>query len=206
MGLKILIGMVAFLPFILRAAQRLYREKGFRFSYPLVVVVLAVGYICALYCPPYYGMGAAGDGRLANVVYFTYVLLLFVVEFYLCGWLVRVLAGDTASENVINQLSHGHLAVTGVLLLGVLIGCGESSTAYQAHLQIKTGTAQRYSQEAYERHDTLEAAKGTDALVDAYTEQPYMICMDDITEDAEDWRNQNLLAYFELKSVALKKQ
>ena len=29
---------------------------------------------------------------------------------------------------------------------------------------------------------------------------------DDITEDAEDWRNQNLLAYFELKSVALKKQ
>lgn len=41
MGLKILIGMVAFLPFILRAAQRLYREKGFRFSYPLVVVVLA---------------------------------------------------------------------------------------------------------------------------------------------------------------------
>lgn len=82
----------------------------------------------------------------------------------------------------------------------------ESSTAYQAHLQIKTGTAQRYSQEAYERHDTLEAAKGTDALVDAYTEQPYMICMDDITEDAEDWRNQNLLAYFELKSVALKKQ
>lgn len=33
-----------------------------------------------------------------------------------------------------------------------------------------------------------------------------MICMDDITEDAEDWRNQNLLAYFELKSVALKKQ
>lgn len=31
MGLKILIGMVAFLPFILRAAQRLYREKGFRF-------------------------------------------------------------------------------------------------------------------------------------------------------------------------------
>ena len=91
-------------------------------------------------------------------------------------------------------------------LLGVLIGCGESSTAYQAHLQIKTGTAQRYSQEAYERHDTLEAAKGTDALVDAYTEQPYMICMDDITEDAEDWRNQNLLAYFELKSVALKKQ
>ncbi|MFQ8778197.1 MAG: hypothetical protein ACLR78_13195 [Roseburia sp.] len=40
--------------------------------------------------------------------------------------------------------------------------------------------------------------------MDAYTEQPYMICMDDITEDAEDWRNQNLLAYFELKSVALK--
>lgn len=206
LGLAMVVSMVIMLPYVLRAVARVRKETGFTFRYPLLVLILSVGWICAMYCPPIYAMGYAGDGRLVNVVYFSFIVLMFLNEFYICGWLVERFV--KINEEQINEpcLSIQHSAVVVLLVFGLIFACGESSAGYQAFLQIKTGSASRYSSEADARFQILETSKGKDVVLDAYTEHPYMVFLDDITEDPSDWRNQHMLKYFELKSVALKKE
>ncbi len=205
LGLAIVVCLIIMLPFVLRAVIRVRNETGFAFPYPLLVVVLSVGWLCAMYCPPIYAMGGSGDGRLVNVVYFSFVVLMFLNEFYICGWLVEhfIKVNDGHTNEI--RLSQQYSLVAVVLVVGMILGCGESSAGYQAFLQLKTGAAARYSSEADARFQILETSRGKDVVLDAYTEQPYMIFFDDITEDSSDWRNQYMLEYFELNSVALKK-
>lgn len=48
-------------------------------------------------CPPYYAMGRDGSGRIDNIVYFMFVLLSVLDEFYILGWLYvkGILNGET---------------------------------------------------------------------------------------------------------------
>lgn len=88
MGLAVIIVFLLFVPTALNMGKCIVEEKGFKFRYPLLVVVCSIGWCCAMLCPPIYAMGSTGDLRITNIVYFSFVLLLFVNGFYLCGWYV----------------------------------------------------------------------------------------------------------------------
>lgn len=205
LGLEMLVGMLLMLPFVFLIVRRIRVESGFRFRYPFLVFVLSVGWVCAMLCPPLYAMGGIGDGRLLNLVYFFFVLLLFLNEFYVCGWIVEKFAEQASDgeKSEAGELSNIWIAVNLVLAAGLCIGCGDSAASYQASVLLNTGEAAQYSREANERYDILYAAKGQDVKVKAYTVQPWMLYLDDITEDAGDWRNQYVEKYFELESVVV---
>lgn len=205
LGIAVIVAMLLMLPFVFSIVKRIRAEFGFRFRYPLAVFVISVGWICAMLCPPLYAMGGTGDGRLLNVVYYSFVLLLFLNEFYVCGWMMEKFSGEAAGnmENEKPGLSNIWIVTNLVLVLGLWIGCSESSASYQAFILLKTGEAARYSEEANERYELLYEAKGRDVKVKAYTVQPHLLYLDDITEDAEDWRNQYVKEYFELNSIVL---
>lgn len=200
-GIALLGGIVVSCPFILRMTGRLVKEKKFLFPCPLAVVVGSTGFVCALLCPPLYAMGTTGDGRLINIVYFTFVAAVFLNEIYLCGYLCRKMQLLEFPEKIVTK---NYLAVSIIMVLVVLAGCGESMGAYQAALLLKSGEAERYGQEAFARYEILKESEGGEVELEPFSAQPYLLYPDDITEDEKDWRNDYMRQYFRLKSVKLK--
>lgn len=202
MGLAVIIAFLLFLPMALNMGKRIVEEKNFSFRYPLLVLICSIGWCCAMLCPPIYAMGTTGDLRIVNLIYFSFVLLLFVDGFYLCGWYVarQIKQG--------NQISKVQFSITWclsvlVLLLGVFISCGEKMSSYQAWLSIKSGEAAQYSMEADVRYEILCSSEGEDVLLQPFSTYPYLLFFEDITEDATNWKNRYMADYFDLNSVRL---
>lgn len=203
MGLAVIICFLFVVPVALNVGRRICKEKGFDFRYPLVVLICSVGWCCAMLCPPIYAMGTTGDLRIANVVYFSFVLLLFINGFYLCGWYVakQIRQGTEVTEM---KVSRSWCLTAGILLVGLLFACGENMSSYQAFVEIKSGEAKQYSIEADARYEILKKSKGEDVVLQPFTVHPYLLYFDDITEDPSDWRNQWMESYFEVNRVMLK--
>ena len=152
-----------------------------------------------------YAMGFQGDVRLTNVVYFAFVWLFVINEIYLCGWVVTKLESQEAGGQLktAGELSNSFVLVIITLVVGMLFGCGENMTGYQAYLLVRSGEAQEYSKEADERYALLCGSAGEDVVLKAYTVKPWMLFLDDITEEKDDWRNEYMRVYFGLNSVVL---
>lgn len=92
-GLLILALAVA-LPFMVRAARRSPRA----FARPWVPALLAFALFAASFTPTFYSMGNVGPGRVQNVRYDLFVLLVFVCAQWFVGWCVRRLERSGALE------------------------------------------------------------------------------------------------------------
>lgn len=92
-GLLILALAVA-LPFMVRAARRSPRA----FARPWVPALLAFALFAASFTPTFYSMGNVGPGRVQNIRYDLFVLLVFVCAQWLVGWCVRRLERSGALE------------------------------------------------------------------------------------------------------------
>ena len=205
MGLAVIVTAVLLLPVLLSMVTKIRGQYGFSFRYPLLVFVLSVAWLCAMFCPPIYAMGTPGDVRLTNVVYFSFVWLFVLNEAYLCGWVVTKLEASGAAGlcSRAGELTDSFLITAAVLAVGMIIGCGENMTAWQAYLLIRSGEAQEYSAEADERYAVLCDSAGEDVVLKSYTAKPWMLFLDDITEEKSDWRNEYMRVYFGLNSVVL---
>lgn len=206
LGLAVIICMVLMLPFVLSAVRSIRRETGYAFRYPLAVLIGSVAWICLMFCPPLYAMGGTGEGRLINVIYFSFIWLMFVNEFYLCGWVdakINLSSGAGAEQESIS-FPKGTILAGLILAIGLWLGCYGTSTAYKANVEIATGEAKAYSDQAAERYETYLESAGKDVRVEGFWSKPELLYFDDITLDENDWRNISLRDYYELKSVALK--
>lgn len=177
-------------------AGRVGEKTGFRFPFPPLVTVLSVAWISAMFCPPMYAEGDAGAGRLINIVYFDYVLLLFLNVFYYSGWLYPRIHGKQKALSLVYRVA----AVLSAVAICVSLYSAVSSRAVRI---LASGEAQAYAQECRERYDLYMQSAGQDVRVEPYQAKPEMPYLDDITEDPEDWRNQSLAKYYDLASVAL---
>ena len=201
-GLGLLLCVAGILPLAMVTAKKICVEKGYGFRYPLVVFVASVAWICMMFCPPIYATGAAGDGRLWNVVYFVFVLLVFVNEFYLCGWLCTRMHVEIM-ERAEGWNCTGRVAAGAVLALGLIMVCRADATFYEARGELIYEQAQEYSVQADQRVELYLNSAGEDVSVSAYTTQPKLLYFDDITSDAADWRNTSVRDYYGLNSVVI---
>lgn len=198
LGLAVLAALVLFLPFLWKEARGVYARTGFTFPYPLFVLLASIALMGAMLCPSYYAMGAAGAGRLVNVVYFAFILLLFVNAFYLCGYCAAQLEFSDFSWN------YGWVLTVIFVGCGAVIGCMKGTAGYSAWKSVSSGEAGLYSQEADARYNLYINSKGEDVEVAPFSVCPALLYFDDITEDAEDWRNGNVAEYYGLNSVVRK--
>lgn len=197
-GIAVIVCMVLMFPLMLKMSRRLREQTAFAFRYPLLVVLGSVAWICAMFCPSYYAMNNGGAGRLVNIVYFFFVMLMFVNEFYMIGWL--------DSHIVIKKQDNNHrvwYVSAGILVVGMCLACGRQSTGFQAWYCLKDGSAMQYSEEAFMRNDSLCRAEGEDVTLAPYTVKPGLLFFDDITNDPGDWRNDSMRSYYNLNSVVL---
>ena len=88
-----------------------------------------------------------------------------------------------------------------VLAFAVLISTGEKAWGYEAFIELYLGEPQQYSQEYLEREDILLNSSGQDAIVSSYSIKPLVLYFDDISDDANDWKNAAVADFYDVNSV-----
>ncbi len=196
-----------FLIVMILLSARSLAAMSYRFRMPGLIAVISFGLMSSVMTPAYFASATWGPGRLINIVYLSYVLLLTGTVLYVEGWILH--RSKRLSEAVMNCNPDGRygvliVAVMIVLLLGCMKYYGlQSTNSTSAALSILKGEAQTYRTENAKRWMTYEARTGMDVVIDDFSVKPYVLYHDDITSDATDWRNGAVADFFGLNSVRI---
>ena len=174
----------------------------FRFRYPGLVSLWSYCLFSAMFCPTMYALGWEGPGRLQNILFCSYLLLLALNIFCWLGWLRQ--------RSPVRQHEKGPrlLPALGALLLcpvllavsAVLRGGITLASAFTA---LSSGQAAVYYQEAQERLVILKDPSIRVAKLKPYSDPPYLLFFDDLYDDPNAWQNRDMANYYEKDQVIL---
>ena len=192
-GVMLLIGFLAW-----QAAP----ETRIRFRLPGLVTLLSVCLFASQFTPTLYAMGGSGDGRLTDILFYAFLLLLALNVFYWVGWL-RQRVGARAGDGRVAPLPLCAACLLAVICAAGFILSGHGFTSLMALGELRSGEAAAYRAVTRERLALLRDPSIPDAVLPAYPSQPYLLYFDDITPDPGDWRNLAVTAYYGKNSVVL---
>lgn len=175
-------------------------RSDFRFRFPLLVMFASLFLIAAGYVPTLYTQDYTGSGRLLDIQFFLYVLLLFANVFYLTGWLFRKIRqnpGTLFEAKTIRMFLLGYCIMT----LIVCVGSYSSFTSFKAGRDLLNGTASVYYAEQSERWKTCQDAAGRDVVLAPLSNMPELLIQNDLGPSRYNWRNEVYAMYFNLNSV-----
>lgn len=188
---------------------RMTQTVRLAFRYPALVTLASICFYAAGFAPALYAMTMAGPGRMVNLYYFSYVILMAVNLFYWIGWLHRVLSAYAGVSGAISGFFKRYAGV-GLLTVGVAFLWGSFSTgeyrqftAYSAFRSLVGGEAQGYYAEMEARTALYKDPAIEDVVVQPLLHKPYTIFLDDITTDPEYFANSNLAVYYGKNSIRL---
>lgn len=185
----------------------LYRQilPGSRFSFPFpgLVSLWSFCLYAAMFCPSRYATGGMEAGRMQNIIFYAFLLLLALNLLYWQGWLCRKRKCRRETENSLRPLPL-------LLALAFCVVCVGASALLRGGLapaaalsSIRSGQAAAYAEEAAARLAILQDPSERNPVFTPFTDPPYLLSVTDITEDPEDWRNQGMAVYYEKDSVLL---
>lgn len=170
---------------------------------PVLITLYSYCLLSAMFCPCLYALGDVGDKRLTNIIYYAYILLLLV---NLCAWL-----GFFASRRAEKAQGEKRPRLLPLLASGALclVCCAlflraGGYTSVMALGVMRSGEAQAYYAAAQQRLTVLEDPEVRDAVLEPFPSEPYLLFMDDVTPDAQDWRNLAVSQYYGKDSVVLR--
>lgn len=196
---KMIIILIVLSPVFISIIKSIH-QKGFTFPYPFFVFTGSVIWIAIILFPPIYAMGHTGAGRLNNIVYYHFVILLFINTIYFIGWILTHLSCFDVKFTITLTWNISMC----LLMLGLFIYGKNDAWSIKALSELSQGIPQQYSQEAYERDKILISSKGKDILIDDFSVKSELLFFDGPTDDPNDWRNEQMATYYELNSVATK--
>jgi hypothetical protein len=123
----VILALIIFIPVLYIIAGRC----RLRFKLPGLFAMLSILLFAAQNAPPFYAMSWAGEGRLRDIVYYSYFWFLFVNEFYILGWLRKKTPELPGIFRALNKKIHLRelckatfcIAVTGGAIVLLLIDC-----------------------------------------------------------------------------------
>ena len=201
MGLKEIVMAIVLLPILAGVTTYVRENTKFKFRYPLLFLIASVAWICIMYCPPYMGMRSAGQGRLMNLVYYSFVILFFANITYIMGWIQGMFKSEYI-ENMSN-INNKYIITVIVLTIAILISDGRMSWGYYALEEVVNGEAQQYLQEFVAREEIIKNSNEKKLVVPSLTVYPEVIYFDDITSDLMDWKNIAVSDYYGLESIII---
>lgn len=204
-SIPLFLGLLIAFPVFYNGAKALADSRKCKFNRPLLVVVLALAWPCLMHCPPFYAMGHQGDGRLLNVVYFSIVMLAFVQEFYICGYIASRtgISLDGMAEKLMPKSKLWFVFAVLFALFSFFCFCGRKTHGFTAFRCIANGIARQYDAEADARDKTALASAGEDVVFEPFSVYPGLLYLMDLSVREDDWPNNDYAKYYSLKSVKL---
>ena len=175
---------------------------SFRFRFPGLVSLWSYCFFSAMFCPSMYAQGWEGPGRLQNIIFCSYLLLIALNLFYWMGWLRqrRQAAEHTAGPQLLPTMIALALCPLLLAVSAVLRGGISLASAYTA---LSQGQAAAYYQEAQERLIILKDPSIRIAKLKPYSNPPYLLFFDDLYDDPNAWQNRDMANYYEKEQVIL---
>lgn len=212
--LSVLVLLVFLTPLLLKVVRRIRETYEFRFPLPLLLAVGDVCFLSAMSSPGFYILGEPGPGRMRNIIYVNFVLLLVLSYTYVLGWLTAGFGEKlplAKAESLYERIPLWGSACAVVIVFGLLCvrgGTGidgerHSGVSVEAVRELTGGEAVRYHEQAMERKAAYLDPTLTDVEVEPYEDKPYLLFFDDITDDPENWKNQGISGYYGKDSVRL---
>lgn len=181
-------------------AWKLTSKTAFKFPFPLLVIGYTYCLYAAMFAPTCYALGYPGAGRCRNVFVIFLYLYLVLLEFYAVGWLRRKVSVNA------NQMKGPVCAgVAFVCMLSILLILTQDFNNYMSLSAIKSiyyKEAQLYHVIHLEREKELKGAE-KEIAVRGCPIQPHLLYFDDITTDADDWKNVSAAKWYGKKKVVV---
>ena len=206
-GLMVLVLAIA-LPVLVRAAAR----SGHAFRYPGVVLGASLVLFMASFTPTFFSMGTAGPGRVQNIRYDLFVLLVFVCVTWLAGWVSRKLPAAPVLAGRLGILScpRAFAAYAGSLVLVLALFTGalaaderhvDDIVSISAATSLANGVAEEYDEQIWERIALIEQSDRADVEVPFITQAPKVLFMGDIHDNMDTYINYRLAQWYGKESI-----
>lgn len=139
MNIWLVLGIALLIPFVWRAVMRISCE----WRYPGIVIVLSFCIFASSFTPTLFAQGYEGPGRLQDIQYVYFIIMLFVDLFFIEGWISKQLkVRSLVREKVVKYY---------VLFIFVCLGISfvfmpdkENLISYSAMRSLFGGAKQRY--------------------------------------------------------------
>ncbi len=202
---RLLACVFALLPFLWKAAAEA-RNNVFSFPVPVFVSVFSFCLLSSMFTPHVYAIGFDGPGRIQDIYFDAFVLLLILNLFWWIGWMSGKLTGKMDSL-------HGGIGLTTlvscwgmalVCLLCSVVFFHGSLTSVAAVGELRTGEAKDYYAEALERQVVLEDPAVEDCVFRPFENMPYLLFFADMTDDPASYENEDTATFYGKKSIVVK--
>jgi hypothetical protein len=181
---------------------RMAMKSNYPFKYPLLVIFVSFCFFAAGYAPNNYASPGWMPLRVVNVLYFTFVLLVFLDYFYLVGYMARLVREQqlTLSRGLLLNCAY-------VACLFALIFVLSSTSRYREHTSIKAardlynGTAKQYSWEWNEYYRVLHDDSIKQVELPPLSAKPELLSFSSISPDKNAWGNQDIARFYQKEYV-----
>lgn len=176
-----------------------------RFSHPILVALYSYCLLASTFVPGLYSVGNSDAGRIQNLIYMLYILLLFVNEIYIIGWAKSTICRENENE------SEGLNIFSVVLISFMIFAYGltfvpspEKYLSGSAVYEIMTGQTGDYKESMNDRFKILDS-DAEDVRLPSISSQPYLLFYSDISDDGEDWTNKAMARFYDKKTIVREK-
>lgn len=192
-------------PLLWNVAGVIRRNRGFSFRFPIIASILFFGIYASQLAPTTYVEGTFGPPRMGDMMWFSYVFLLFVVEGYWLGWFqCCFMEGKNLKKGGLFVVSwHGLLQLSCLALWCMLVLSTnvKISSTYKAWAAVRSGEAQKYAAENEERLRLLLDPSVKDVYLKKIEHKVEPIFHDDIGENSEGVFNIAMAKFYRKNKV-----
>ncbi len=180
-----------------------------RFRYPLLFTFLTFGVYASQAAPTMYVDGTTGGGRMAAILYYSYMIWLVGNVVYWAGWLCRRTGRfreylDKTVEKLKKYLVV-YCGIVGVILAAVIYRFDlRDVSSYKAYRDWKQGWAEQYAKEWDERIEILRDDSVKKVEFQPLTVYPEMLLYTDLQpETGYIWVNSACAQYYGKEGVTI---
>ncbi|SFH53297.1 hypothetical protein SAMN05216405_3989 [Lachnospiraceae bacterium NLAE-zl-G231] len=192
------------IPFLWELVKTIGNKFNYRF--PILVPIGSFCLLSAMFTPSLYAMGEAGGGRIFNIIFLDYLLLIILNIFYILGWVYRHCGLGKSKESCIESRNI-KLYLLALLCLTIFIGGLYSRvdpnyfTSTSAVKSLISGEAADYGEETRKRTNRLQNNDQQSIQLEILKTKPYLLYYSDIGVDADDWKNNSMERYYRIKEI-----
>jgi len=176
-----------------------------KIKYYINPILLFIGSFCilsAMFTPVLFAISNTGEGRVHNIIYISYLMIILINVVNLLSWVVNHLRVEVKNMHSTWEFAAIVLGIVFCALIFIKIDT-DFLTCTVAVDSLQSGEAQQYAIENRDRTIKLEDNLQLDVLLEAHTVYPELLFVSDITSDPEDWRNRHMSRYYQKDSVMI---
>ncbi len=204
------ISVVMLFVFLVPFIWQLVTKCNCKFKMPIVATILSGGLYLSAYAPVSYAFGGFAPGRMINIYYLNFYLLLLFNVCYWLGWIARILERKKPCllERVMQlrkKWQSVYVCVVGVLFLLSVAKVGITNTnLYWVYSELYNGYYVENDNFLKDRVSYFEEHQGEDVIVDKVPHETVITYYGDLFGYKEHLVNETMAKYYGVKSISLR--